>query len=72
MVRALNGRDGTPRNQAGEAERARLNVTRAIKSAISRVRDQDASLGHHLDHNIRTGTYCCYEPDAASPLTWAL
>jgi hypothetical protein len=55
-----------------EAERARLNVTRAIRSAISKVRAQDASLAHHLDHNIRTGTYCSYEPDLADALTWTL
>jgi hypothetical protein len=63
--------DGTRRFPA-ETERARLNVTRAIKNAILKVRAQDASLGHHLDHNIRTGTYCCYEPDPSEPLTWAL
>ena len=61
-----------PRRFPAEAERARLNVTRAIKNAITKIRAQDASLGHHLDHNIRTGTYCCYEPDPADPLTWAL
>jgi hypothetical protein len=63
---------GAPRTQPGETERARLNVTRAIRSSIGKIREQDASLGHHLDHDIRTGTYCAYVPDPTTAPDWAL
>jgi hypothetical protein len=56
----------------GEAERARVNVTRAIRSAIAKIREHDASLGHHLDHDIRTGNYCAYEPDPSGAPHWIL
>jgi len=64
--------DGTPRAQSGETERARVNVTRAIRKAIEKIGEQDPSLGHHLDHDIRTGTYCSYMPDPATAPDWAL
>jgi hypothetical protein len=63
---------GTPAKVRDETERARVNVTRAIKSAILKVREQDPSLGHHLDHDIRTGTYCVYQPDPTTAPDWAL
>ena len=61
-----------PKVIPGEAERARVNVTKAIKSAITKIREHDASLGHHLDHDIRTGTYCAYEPDHSTAPRWIL
>jgi len=68
----VTGRGGSPRARAGETERARVNVTRAIRKAIERIREQDRSLGHHLDHDIRTGTFCIYLPDPAAAPDWAL
>lgn len=64
--------DGSPRAQGGETERARVNVYRAIHTSIEKIREQDPSLGHHLDHDIRTGTYCSYVPDPATAIDWAL
>jgi len=63
---------GTPAKLRDETERARVNVTRAVRSAIRKIAEQDASLGHHLDHDIRTGIYCAYEPDPATAPNWAL
>ena len=63
---------GTSRSQPGEAERARVNVYRAIRKSIEKIREQDLSLAHHLDHDIRTGTYCSYDPDAVTAPDWAL
>jgi FMN phosphatase YigB (HAD superfamily) len=63
---------GTPTKMRDETERARVNVTRTIKSAIQKISEQDQSLGHHLDHDIRTGTYCLYKPDPATAPDWAL
>jgi tetratricopeptide (TPR) repeat protein len=63
----LGGRD---RRAAAPAERARVNVSRAIRAAISRIAEHSPSLGHHLDSTVHTGTYCSYTPDPAAPPTW--
>ena len=63
----LGGRD---RRAASATERARLNVTKALKSAIRRIAREDPVLGRHLERSVRTGTYCCYAPDPATRVTW--
>jgi tetratricopeptide (TPR) repeat protein len=65
----LGGRD---RPAASAAERARVNVTRAIRSALDRIGEQSESLGRHFDATIRTGTFCSYGPDPRAPITWRL
>ena len=63
----LGGRD----RQTGSAtERARVSVTRAIRSAIDRLSAESPALGGHLEATIRTGTYCSYTPDPRAPITW--
>jgi hypothetical protein len=52
------------------AERARLNVTRAIRSAIAKIAEQEPELGHLLNTSVRTGASCVYEPDLSVPLEW--
>ena len=64
--------DGSSRTVSDETERARVNVSRAIRASIVKIAEQDASLGHHLDRDIRTGTYCSYAPDPSSPISWRL
>jgi hypothetical protein len=56
----LGGRD---RRAASAAERARLNVTRALRAAIARVEEALPPLGRHLDGGVHTGVFCVYEPD---------
>jgi hypothetical protein len=63
----LGGRD---RKSASGAERARVSVTKAIRSTIKRVTEHDPVLGRELDATIRTGTFCMYEPDPRHPLSW--
>lgn len=63
----LGGRD---RSAGSSAERARVNVTRAIRSTVKRISDHDERLGRELDATVRTGTFCCYEPDVRHPVTW--
>jgi hypothetical protein len=63
----LGGRD---RRAASAAERARVNVTRALKREIRRIADGDARLGRELDTTVRTGTFCAYEPDPRRPVAW--
>ena len=63
----LRGRD---RGAASASERARLNVTRAIKSAVGKISAHHVPLGHLLARTIRTGTFCHYAPDPALPVVW--
>jgi DNA-binding response OmpR family regulator len=65
----LGGRD---RRVASSAERARLMVTKAIRAALHKLRDNHPALGHHLATSITTGTFCTYTPDPAAPLSWQL
>ena len=59
---AAAGLGGRPRQLGSDAERARLNVTRAIRSAISRIRDRAPDAAAHLDQAVRTGSRCSYSP----------
>ena len=63
----LGGRD---RPQASDAERARVNVTRAIKTAVRRLGAQDADLGAELEATVHTGLFCRHEPDPRRPVHW--
>jgi hypothetical protein len=59
---AATGLGGRPRQLGSESERARLNVTRAIRTAIARIRDRAPDAAAHLDQAVRTGTRCSYRP----------
>ena len=65
----LGGRD---RRAASAAERARVNVTRAIKSALARIDEHSPAFGAHLERTVRTGTFCGYSPDPRVPASWEL
>jgi hypothetical protein len=54
----LHGR--ARRNSA--TERARINVTRVIRLALSRLIDVAPEIGGNLAGRIRTGTFCSYQP----------
>ena len=43
-----------------------------MRQAIARVAEHHVELGAHLDHAIRTGTYCAYSPDPRAPSHWQL
>ena len=66
------GLGGRARRAASGAERARLNVTRAIKAAIDRISEHDAALALFLSTTIRTGTYCAWAPNPEKPVIWHL
>jgi DNA-binding response OmpR family regulator len=65
----LGGRD---RRVASSTERARLMITKAIRAALHKLRDNHPALGHHLATSITTGTFCTYTPDPTAPLSWQL
>ncbi len=63
----LGGRD---RPEASAAERARLNVTRALRSALAKLAEALPGAGAALDRRVRTGVYCAYEPSADDEIGW--
>jgi tetratricopeptide (TPR) repeat protein len=63
----LGGRD---RRAGSAAERARLNVTRTIKSAIDKIAEYHSELAQQLSRYIRTGLFCSYLPDSSSQVGW--
>lgn len=71
LARAV-GLGGRDRKTAGHAERARLNVTRAIKAVIKRLAAQHPQLGRYLSTTIKTGAFCSYVPDSRLPIIWKL
>jgi hypothetical protein len=52
------------------AERARLAVTKGIKSTVTRIAAMHPGLGIHLAATIRCGYDCVYTPDPRSPIDW--
>ena len=72
QIGAAVGLGGRVRKAASHSERARLMVTKAIKTAIAKIRAGDASMGRHLATSIRTGNSCVYDPDPAHPISWQL
>jgi tetratricopeptide (TPR) repeat protein len=69
LARAL-GLGGRDRPTSSGAEKARLNVTRALRAAIGRIEQADEEAGRALDRAVRTGTFCSYQPEVGALLTW--
>jgi hypothetical protein len=63
----LGGRD-----RRASSERARVNVTRAIKVALERIAEHNPALAVLLTNSIRPGTFCSYTPDSRLPASWQL
>ena len=75
LIRELSravGLGGRDRRAGSATERARASVTRAVRSAMVRIREHNPALGDHLDRSIRTGVYCTYVPDSRGPVNWKL
>jgi hypothetical protein len=56
------GLGGKARRSGSPAEKARLNVTRTIRHAITYLQTAFPELATHLDESVVTGVSCCYEP----------
>ena len=56
------GLGGKPRQDKSSRERARINVQRRIKDAIKRIGEHDQELARRLGKDVKTGTFCRYEP----------
>jgi tetratricopeptide (TPR) repeat protein len=66
------GLGGRTRRAGSAAERARLNVSRAISAALKRIGVQERALGEHLTATVRTGLFCSYNPDPRMAVRWEL
>ena len=71
LGRAL-GLGGRDRSMPTDAERARVNVTKAIRAAVGAIGAECPELGRHLDASIRTGRFCVYAPPGQEPPRWEL
>jgi type II secretory pathway predicted ATPase ExeA len=71
LSRAL-GLGGRDRAGASPAERARVSVTKAIRSAIRTVERHSPALAEHLATSVRTGQFCSYAPPGQAPPQWQL
>jgi predicted ATPase len=63
----IGGRD---RRMGSNAERARLSVTAAIKTALEKISQYDPTLSEWLDGHIRTGLFCRYAEDISVSTAW--
>jgi predicted ATPase len=64
------GLGGHMRRSASHRERARVAVTKSIKTAIESIRACNQPLGRHLGNSISTGHFCCYA--ATESICWHL
>jgi hypothetical protein len=66
------GLGGRERRSASSAERARVSVTKAIRTAIRLIGEESPALAGHLSASIRTGRFCSYAPPGERPPAWSL
>jgi hypothetical protein len=69
---AAVGLGGADRRPGAPSERARVNVTRSIRTSIGRIQTSSPALGGHLTTAIRTGTFCAYLPAPGDRPAWRL
>jgi hypothetical protein len=67
-IARATGLGGKPRRTGSPTEKARLNVTRTIRHAITFLSTALPELAAHLDESVATGVSCCYEP--RSNIAW--
>ncbi len=66
------GLGGRARRASSAAERARVNVTRALRSATAALAEALPEAGTVLDRRLRTGLYCAYEPHESDEVHWVV
>ena len=64
------GLGGRLRSTGSDAEKARGSVGRCLRYALDELADELPGLAAHLDASLRTGTYCCYDPDPLVAVDW--
>ena len=71
-LRRAVGLGGRDRPTGSDAERARVNVARSLRRAITAIGDQAPLLGAHLTESVRTGGQCIYLAEPAVALSWTV
>jgi hypothetical protein len=61
LARAV-GLHGRTRTAASATERARINVQRRLRDAVTRIGEADDELGRYFRRALRTGTFCSFRP----------
>lgn len=64
------GSGGRDRKHRAENERARVNVTNAIRALTAKVAKEHPSFGRYLRVTIQTGLFCSYRPDPRFTPQW--
>jgi hypothetical protein len=62
QLAGASGFGGRVRSFPDHPERARVSVGKAIRRALARITEADATLGDHLRQNVHTGVRCSYWP----------
>jgi len=62
QLASASGFGGRVRSFPDHPERARVAVGKAIRRALTRITEADATLGDHLRQNVHTGVRCSYWP----------
>jgi tetratricopeptide (TPR) repeat protein len=65
------GLGGRMRKAGSAAERARVNVSRAIAAVVKKIAEHHPKLGEHLGARVHTGTFCSYTPDPLMMVHWS-
>lgn len=71
LARAF-GLGGRGRTASSAAEKARLNVTRALRAAVTKLAEALPDAGAVLDRRVRTGMFCAYEPHLDDEAIWSV
>jgi len=69
-LKRASGVGGRPRLHSNEAERARVNATRALWAAVTRVEAAAPLAGAHLRSSLRSGSFLRYQPTPGGPARW--
>ena len=72
QLSAAVGLGGRDRKAASNVERARVNVTKRIKTTIDKIASSAPNLGRHLQATVKTGTYLSYSAHLEQTLDWEL
>jgi hypothetical protein len=71
-ISSAAGLGGRGRRAASHAERARVNVVRTLRAALTRISDGHPVLGRQLATTVHTGFFCVYQPDPRLPICWGV
>jgi hypothetical protein len=63
---------GRPDINGERVQRIRVKVTKAIKSAVQKIAQNQPDLAYRLAGAIKTGTFCSYTPEPTMSVPWKL